>query len=106
MRVLQFNVGRYGVGMLVQRGSVLHRVECQWRDVFLLAVEWIGLGLTLCAVWLIGAQDVRGQWLMLCAQGAWFVVATLRQSLALAAQSVALAALTWRALWIWNGWGG
>ena len=105
MRVLQFKVGRYGVGVLVQRGDILHRMKFLWSDVALLAAEWLALGLTLGAVWLIGAQDVRGQWLMLLAQGAWFVVASYRRSLALAAQSVALAALTWRALWIWCGWG-
>lgn len=72
----------------------------------LLSAEWLALGLTLAAVWLIGAQEVRGQWLMLAAQGAWFAVARLRRSLALAVQSVVLAALTGRALWIWTGWGG
>ena len=105
MRVRNIRVGKYGIGALVQRGDVLHRVKLWWSDVFILAVEWLALGLTLAAVWLIGAQDVRGQWLMLMAQGAWFGAATLRMSLALAVQSVALAALTWRALWIWNGWG-
>lgn len=106
MRILQMKVTRYGLSALVQRDHTVHRAEYAWRDMLLLAVEWLAVGLTLAAVWLIGGQDVRGQWLMLCAQGAWFAVAGMRNSLALAAQSVVLGALTWRALWIWRGWGG
>lgn len=105
MRVEVFCLNRFGVCAEVSTGARRHVFQLWRDDVARLTLEWLAMALTLAAVWLIGAQDVRGQWLMLTAQGAWFVVARLRRSMALAVQSVVLAALTWRALWLWNGWG-
>lgn len=65
-------------------------------------LEFIGTALVVVAVWLIGSQDVRGQWLMLAAQVVWLAVAYLRGMWWLGLQSVVLAILTARAIVTWG----
>ena len=66
------------------------------------ALELVSTFLTLWAVWLIGVQDVRGQYRMLAAQVGWGVFAALGGHWALLAQSVVLLGLTVRAIVFWR----
>lgn len=66
------------------------------------ALEILATALTLDAVWLIGSMDIRGQWLMLAAQAAWFAFAVAGGHWFFAVQSVVLAGFTVRAIRKWK----
>jgi len=66
------------------------------------SLEYLGTAIVLVAVWLIGGLSIRGQWLMLAAQGVWLAVACMRGMWGLAAQSVVLSVFTVRAIVGWR----
>ena len=66
------------------------------------ALERLAAGLVIVAVWLIGSQDILGQWLMLAAQGLWLIVAIANGMNGLTIQSFFLAGLTVRAIVLWG----
>lgn len=65
-------------------------------------LEPIGSILVMVAVWYIGRLSIRGQYLMLAAQGVWIAFATCAGLWWLGLQSVALLGLTLLAIRNWN----
>ncbi|GAB6037178.1 hypothetical protein JCM15519_17370 [Fundidesulfovibrio butyratiphilus] len=66
------------------------------------ALSLIATALVIAGVWRIGRMDVRGQWCMLWAQIVWLCWALESGAWGLAAQSVILGVLTWRAIRLWS----
>lgn len=65
-------------------------------------LEYVAVGLTLSAVWLIGSLHISGQYLMLLAQAVWFAFAVRGGHRGLGWQSLLLALLTGKAIWEWH----
>lgn len=73
-----------------------------YREGIIWGLEVKATLLVLVAVWLIGSQDVMGQWVMLAAQACWACVAMAKGMNALLVQSVILGVLTVRAIIEWG----
>ncbi|MFP5223125.1 MAG: hypothetical protein ACLGSA_12615 [Acidobacteriota bacterium] len=65
-------------------------------------IEYAATAMVLIAVWLIGSQNIIGQWVMLVAQACWIVVSISKDVKSLTIQSVVLAVLTARAIIEWG----
>lgn len=73
-----------------------------WEDSASRLLEILGSALVIVAVLLIASLDIRGQYIMLAAQGVWAAFAIRRRMIPLAVQSVVLGGLTIIAIVNWT----